>query len=74
MSGWPKPFASSIARDSGECTFPFAYDDSKVGLVTEGAIYRLVPVLLDWEVVPDYCAVAATVLTSLAIVDTKEEE
>ncbi|CAL0312010.1 unnamed protein product [Lupinus luteus] len=47
-------------------------DDNKVGLVAEGAIDRLVPVLLGREAVPDCRAVAATVLTSLAVVEVNK--
>ncbi|KAE9613498.1 putative aminoacyltransferase, E1 ubiquitin-activating enzyme [Lupinus albus] len=47
-------------------------DDNKVGLVAEGAIHRLVPLLLLREAVPDCRAVAATVLTSLAVVEVNK--
>lgn len=47
-------------------------DDSKVGLVAEGAITRLVAVLLDREALPDCRAVAATILTSLAVLEVNK--
>ncbi|XP_047310323.1 U-box domain-containing protein 8-like [Impatiens glandulifera] len=47
-------------------------DDNKVGLVAEGAIGRVVSVLCDGGGSPDSRAVAATVLTSLAVVEVNK--
>ncbi|XAR53711.1 Ubiquitin--protein ligase [Bertholletia excelsa] len=47
-------------------------DDNKVGLVAEGAIERVVATLRDGGGSPDCRAVAATLLTSLAVVEVNK--
>ncbi|XP_047317933.1 U-box domain-containing protein 8-like [Impatiens glandulifera] len=47
-------------------------DDNKVGLVAEGAIGRVVSALSSADASPDTRAVAATVLTSLAVVEVNK--
>ncbi|KAK2369164.1 U-box domain-containing protein [Trifolium repens] len=46
-------------------------DDSKIGLVAEGAIDRVVAFLLR-EALSDCCALAATIITSLAVVEVNK--
>ncbi|KAL2343924.1 hypothetical protein Fmac_005209 [Flemingia macrophylla] len=47
-------------------------DDSKVGLVAEGLVARVVAVLLLASASPDSRAVAATIVTSLAVLDVNK--